>query len=144
MFKDFNVGRDCLEIGTNRSWLSWNVGSRCKHWLLIAKFKLSVIEGQTPWFIGYTTHLSGPHHRAKDVDSKQRYEKEVVKAPQRNYIEPGKVHILNLFFLELTTISDYIMMVYYDNSRKINDFSLSTHFSLTTFYMKTRKIQEGN
>ena len=66
------------------------------------------------------------------------------KATQRNYIEPGKVHILNLFFLELNTISDYIMMVYYDNSRKINDFSLSTHFSLTNFYMKTRKIQEGN
>ena len=68
----------------------------------------------------------------------------MTKAPQRNYIEPVKVHILNHFFLVHNTTSYYIMMVYYGTSRKINDLPWSPHFSLTTFYMKTRKIQEGN
>ena len=66
------------------------------------------------------------------------------KATQRNYIEPGKLNILNHFFLVPNIISDYRMMVYYGTSRKINDLPWSTHFSLTNFYMKTRKIQEGN
>ena len=35
-------------------------------------------------------------------------------------------------------------MVYYDTFRKINDLPWATHFSLTTFYMKTRKTKDGN
>ena len=66
------------------------------------------------------------------------------KAPQRNYIEPGKVNILNHFFLVHNTTSYYIMMVYYGTSRKINDIPWSNHFSLTNCFTKTRKIQEVN
>ena len=67
-----------------------------------------------------------------------------MKAPQRNYTEPGKVNILNNLFLVPNSICDYIMMVYYGTSRKINDIPGSPHFSLINFYTKTRKIQEGN
>ena len=54
------------------------------------------------------------------METKQREDKEVTKSPQRNYIEPVKVHILNHLLLVTKTIGAERVMVYYGNSREVN------------------------
>ena len=90
------------------------------------------------------TPFSRPHRRFKDADNQQIEDKKIMKAHQRNYIKPGKVHS-STHLLSVTKASGAdIRMVYNGNSSGINNILWASNLNLHTFTTQMREVQEFN